>query len=194
METATPTAEPPKERRFTVEEYHRMSEASILHEDDRVELLDGQIYLMSPIGSQHAACVRRLDRLFQTQAEPDALVSVQNPIQLDQVSEPEPDLALLAPREDNYAARHPRPAEVLLVVEVAETSESFDQSTKLSLYARAGIREYWVVNLSDKQVHVYRNPEGEQYNTHETYGPDDELAVSDLPSLNPVSGATILGA
>ncbi len=193
MTTATAPPKTPTQRRFTVEEYYRMAEAGILPSEENVELLDGQIYLMSPIGSEHASCVDRLNRFFVLSVGDDAIVRVQSPIRLSETSEPEPDLALLSPREDNYAARHPRPAEVLLVVEVAETSESFDRSTKLSLYARAGIREYWVVDLRDEQVHVYRNPEGEQYNTHETHGPEDELAVADLPSLDPVSGATILG-
>jgi Uma2 family endonuclease len=187
METAAlAPSKAPRERRFTVEEYHRMGDAGILHEDDRVELLDGHLYVMSPIGSEHAACVRRLTRLFIRRTEPDALVSVQNPIRLDQASEPEPDLALLTPREDDYAARHPRPGEVLLVIEVADSSESFDRNTKHVLYARAGLPEYWVVTLGDNQMHVYRTPEDDQYTTHNTYGPDDEVTIAALPSIAPI--------
>lgn len=193
METTARTTGAPRERQFTVDEYYRMGEAGILHEDDRVELLDGQLYVMSPIGSEHAACVRRLDRLFQQRAEPQALVSVQNPIRLDRTSEPEPDLALLTPREDNYASRHPRPDDVLLVVEIADTSLAFDQDTKLSLYARAGIPEYWVVALEDSQLHVYREPEGDRFGSHKTYGPDDVVTVAAVSSLDPVSVEAILG-
>jgi len=194
MEATVPAQETPTERRFTVAEYHRMGEAGILHEDDRVELLDGRLYVMSPIGSPHAACVRRLDRLFQRRAEPDALVSAQNPVVLDDTSEPEPDLALLSPRDDDYAARHPRPDDVLLLVEVADTTEDFDRSTKLSLYARAGISEYWVVSLSDNQLHVYRGPEDGDYATHSVLTPDDTVSVEALPGLAPVPVDAIVGA
>lgn len=195
METAAPTrTDAPRKRRFTVEEYHRMGEAGILHEDDRVELLDGHLYVTSPIGSEHAACVRRLTRLFIRQVEPRALVSIQNPIRLDQASEPEPDLALLAPREDDYAARHPHPDEVLLVIEVADSSESFDRSTKRSLYARAGLPEYWVVALEDNQMHVYRTPEGDQYTAHETHAPGDTVSITALPSIDPIPLDDILGS
>lgn len=192
MDTETLPTKAPRERRFTVEEYHQMGEAGILHEDDRVELLDGHLYVMSPIGSQHAACVRRLTRLFIQQAEPDALVSGQNPVRLGQTSEPEPDLALLAPREDDYATRHPRPDEVFLVVEVAESSEPFDRSTKLALYARAEIPEYWVVALEENRIHVYRNPEKDRYEVHDSYAPGDEVTVTALSSLAPISVADIL--
>lgn len=171
-----------------------MGEVGILHEDDRVELLDGHLYVMSPIGSERAACVRRLTRLFIRQAEPHALVSVQNPIRLDRTSEPEPDLALLTPREDDYAARHPHPDEVLLVIEVADSSESFDRSTKRSLYARAGLPEYWVVALEDNQMHVYRTPEGDQYTAHEPHAPGDMVSIAALPSIDPIPLDDILGS
>ena len=102
-------------------------------------------------------------------------------------------MTLLTPRPDGYAERHPRPGEVFLVVEVADTSLDFDRETKLLLCARAGIPEYWVVALRDKQVHVFCAPEGEQYTTHETYGPNDEVAARTLPALDPVPVKQILG-
>ena len=192
MPTATDTATAPQERRFTVDEYYRMGEAGIFGEDDRVELLDGQIYVMSPIGSEHAACVRRLNRLFQTRAGKRALVSIQSPIRLGDNSEPEPDLALLHPREDDYATRHPRPKDVFLLVEVAETFLSFDQEVKRPLYAEAGIPEYWIVDLKTPAVHVYRDPAGDTYRTHTTYGLDDELEVANLPDCPPLSTDPVL--
>ena len=193
MTTATVPPEPPTQRRFTVDEYERMVEAGVLPDEENVELLDGRIYRMSPIGSAHAACVDRLTRLFVRGVGEDAIVRIQSPIVLTPTSEPEPDVTLLKPRTGDYADRHPRPKEVLLVVEVADTSLDFDRETKLPLYARAGIPEYWVVALRDKQVHVFRAPEGEQYTTHETYGPDDEVAARTLPALDSVPVKQILG-
>jgi len=192
MPTATDTATAPQERRFTVDEYYQMGEAGIFGENDRVELLDGQIYVMSPIGSEHATCVRRLTRFFIREAEPQALVSAQHPIRLDNASEPEPDLALLHPREDDYATRHPRPKDVFLLVEVAETSLSFDQEVKRPLYAEAGVPEYWIVDLKPPAVHVYRDPAGDTYRTHTTHGPDDELDVAALPDCPPLSTDPVL--
>lgn len=193
MTTATAPPESPTRRRFTVDEYYRMADTGVLPEEENVELLDGQIYLMSPIGSQHASCVDRLTRLFVLNVGDEAIVRVQNPIRLSETSEPEPDLALLAPRDDDYKRQHPHPADVFLVVEVADSSADFDRETKLPLYARAGIPEYWVIALRDNQVHVFRTPEGDQYTMHESFGPDDDVAVAALPSLNPVSVGHILG-
>lgn len=192
METPTATTSP-QQRRFTVSEYHRMAEAGILGEDDSVELINGQLYVMSPIGSQHAACVRRLSRLFFQHTGPDALVSVQNPIFIDPDSEPEPDVALLKPRDDDYAARHPRPEEVLLVVEVAGSSLTFDQKTKLPVYARAGIPEVWIVALDEDRLYVYRQPEAGRYAEPTTVDRGDTLTVQALPDAGPFTVEEILG-
>jgi Uma2 family endonuclease len=125
-------------RLFTVEEYHRMAEAGILSEDDRVELIEGELVTMSPIGSRHAACVARLTALlFPVGGR--GILWVQNPIRLGARSEPQPDVALLRYRPDFYASAHPGPEDVLLVVEVAETSADADRSLKIPLYARYGI-------------------------------------------------------
>jgi Uma2 family endonuclease len=176
-----------------VDEYERMAEAGVLPEEENIELLDGRIYRMSPIGSAHAACVDRLNRLFVRGVGEGAIVRIQSPIVLPPTSEPEPDVALLKPRPDGYTERHPRPKEVVLVVEVADTSLDFDRETKGPLYARAGVPEYWIIALDDKQVHVFRGPEGERFGTHETSGPGDELAVAELPALSPVPVEHILG-
>ena len=148
---------------FTVDEYHRMGEAGVFHEDDRVELLDGQIVEMTPIGHDHAGCVNALNGLLAQLAAGRAVVSVQNPIILGQHSEPQPDLALLAPRADAYRRAHPRPDEVLLVIEVADTSLVYDRDEKLPLYAKAGIPEAWLVDLPGRAVHTCRDPGSDGY-------------------------------
>lgn len=191
--SAPTTLPPPREHRFTVEEYHRMGQAGIFHEDDHVELLAGKIYVTSPIGSPHAACVRRLNRLFVRAVDPHALVSVQNPIRINRHSEPEPDVALLEPRNDDYAARHPHPDEVMLVVEVADTSLAFDRDTKLPLYARAEIPEVWLVALDEGRVHVYRRPEGDVYADHATHEAEDAIAVQLLPDAGSFPLRDVLG-
>lgn len=193
MTTAT-AATPPKIRRFTVSEYHRMAEAGILGEDDRVELINGRIYVMSPIGSQHAACVRRLTRLFILAARDQAEVSVQNPILLTPDSEPEPDVTLLTPRDDAYAARHPRPEEVMLIVEVSGSTLEFDRKQKIPLYAQAGIQEVWIVALDEDRVHVYRQPETDRYAEHTTADRGKSLTVQALPDAEPFAVEEILGA
>jgi Uma2 family endonuclease len=134
-------------RTFTVEDYHRMAQAGILTEDDRVELLEGEIVEMTPIGPRHAACVNRLSQLFSDRLQGRALVSVQNPIHLSELSEPQPDLALLRPRPDFYAEAHPRPSDSLVVLEIAETSAEVDREKKVPLYGQAGISETWLVDL-----------------------------------------------
>ena len=136
------------QRAFSVTEYHQMTEAGILTEDDRIELIEGRVILISPIGSRHAACVKRLNALLSQRVGAAALVSVQDTIRLDDYSEPEPDIALLHPRDDFYAHAHPTPADLLLVIEVADTPEGYDREEKVPLYARAAIPEVWLVSLA----------------------------------------------
>jgi hypothetical protein len=188
----TAKAPAPRQRRFTVDEYYRMGEAGVFGEDDRVELLDGRIYVLSPIGSEHASCVDRLTRLFVRRAGDDAIVRIQNPIRLDEASEPEPDLALLYPRDDAYASEHPGPEDVMLVVEVADTSLQFDRDVKRPLYAAAGVPVLWLVDLEADTIHVYRDPSDDRYTAHDTYGPDDELDLASLPALTPIAASDVL--
>lgn len=169
--------------RFTVDEYHRMAEAGILGEDDRVELIDGQVAPMSPIGSRHAGTIIRLNRLFVTGLRNRALVSVQNPVRLGEHDEPQADLAILRPRSDDYAIRLPEAADVLLLVEVADSSLERDRDLKAPLYARAGIPEYWVWDLVHQQVLVHRDPTPEGYISVETVGPEDALGPAAFPDL-----------
>jgi Uma2 family endonuclease len=132
---------------FTVGEYHRMGEAGVFHEDDRVELIDGQVVEMTPIGPRHAGCVNRLNGLLSRLGGGDVTLSIQNPVLLGERGEPQPDVTVLRHRADGYATRHPEPADILLVIEVADTSVEYDRSIKIPLYARAGVPEAWLVHL-----------------------------------------------
>ncbi|MFP4437895.1 MAG: Uma2 family endonuclease [Chloroflexaceae bacterium] len=145
-------------RRFTVDEYHQMAAAGILTEDDRVELIEGEIVEMSPIGSRHLSCVNRLNELFVELLQRRAHVSVQNPVRLTGYSEPEPELALLKRRTDYYADTVPAANSVLLIVEVADSSIARDRAHKIPQYARSGIPEAWLVNLEEDVIEVYRQP------------------------------------
>ena len=180
------------QRPFTVDEYYLMADAGILKEDDRVELIDGRIVSMSLGGSRHAACVKRLNALLGAVVQPTATVSVQDPIRLGQHSEPQPDVALLRPRDDFYSQNHPTPSDVLLVVEVADTSEDYDRDFKLPLYAKAGIPEVWIVCLRDDLVLVHSDPVRGAYRDVRQAGRGDSIEVRHLPHLT-LSVADILG-
>lgn len=181
-----------KPRLFTVSEYYAMVRAGILGANDRVELIRGQVIPMSPIGSRHASCVDNLAELFISQVRPHASVRIQNPIRLSAHSEPQPDLALLE-RKQVYASRHPRPDEVLLVVEVADTTLDFDRQVKIPLYADAGLCEYWIVNLAEACLEVYRRPGPGGYAETTMLQRGDEVAILALPEAGAFSVAEILG-
>ncbi len=157
-----PTAATP--HRFDVDDYYRMAEAGILSAKDRVELIEGEIVDMAPIGSEHGGRVNRLNRLVsQAVADGRVIVSIQNPLRLDRRNEPQPDLMLLRPRADDYASSHPTAADVLLLVEVADSSLAYDRGPKLALYARYGVPEVWVVDLAGRAVEICREPSPEGY-------------------------------
>lgn len=143
---------------FTVEQYHEMIEHGIFKEDEPIELIRGEVIRKLPIGNPHAATVNRLNRLLAKCLQDDAMLSIQNPIWLGD-SEPEPDVAILIYREDLYASRRPGAADVLLLIEVADSSLAYDRDIKGSVYAEAGIREYWIVNLNRSTVEVYLDPQ-----------------------------------
>ena len=144
--------------RFTTKEYYRMAETGILHPDARVELLDGEIIDMSPIGPFHGGTTKYLIDHFTQAGEGRWLLAVQDPVHLEDYSEPQPDLMLLQRAPDFYRARHPMPADVFLLIEVADTSLGYDRERKLPACGRAGIPEVWIVNLEDRTVEVYREP------------------------------------
>ena len=170
-------------RRFTVDEYHRMADAGILHEDDRVELLDGQIVEMSPIYPPHAGCVNRLTRLLSATLGDRATLSVQNPVVLGLHSEPQPDIAVLRPRADGYARRHPEAADALLLVEVAGSSLERDRDDKIPSYAEARVPEVWLVNLPADAIEVYRGPVGGRYTDTNTVSRDATIRPLQLPGV-----------
>ena len=182
----------PTRRRFTVHDYEQMGRAGILTEDDRVELIDGEIIEMSPIGSRHFAAVARLSKRFEQRFGDSALVVVQSPIRLDEHNEPEPDLALVKPRPDFYAAALPMPADVFLLVEVADTSLAYDRREKLPLYARHRIPEVWLVDVTTDTMLVSREPTPSGYRTSWTVGRGDRLAPLAFPQRE-LDGVELLG-
>lgn len=147
-----------QKRLFTVKEYHLMTEAGILSEGDRVELIEGEIVKMAAIGTRHASCVKRLTRRFSLIPEERATLGVQDPIQLTERTEPQPDVVLLLPRADYYATAHPVPSEVLLLVGVSDSTVDYDRDVKVSIYSRSGIQEVWLVDLVENCLEVYRQP------------------------------------
>ncbi|HEY7521374.1 MAG TPA: Uma2 family endonuclease [Methylomirabilota bacterium] len=157
-------------RRFTVDEYHRMGEAGILNEDDRVELIRGEIVQMSPIGGDHASCVARLTHILLGRLHGRVVLWPQNPLVILPDSEPQPDIILLAWRGDFYRDPLPGPADVALLIEVADTSLRYDRRVKGALYAEAGVREYWIVDLGGDAIEVYRDPAATGYARTEGVG------------------------
>ncbi|MBV9281267.1 MAG: Uma2 family endonuclease [Chloroflexi bacterium] len=170
-------------RRFTVEDYHRMHDAGILGEDDRVELVGGEGVEMSPIGSRHAACVRRLVRILERQIGAGAIVDSQNPIRIDPDAEPQPDVAALRSRPDYYEHGHPTQADVLLIVEVSDTSLVYDRLVKLPLYAAAGIAEAWLVDLNGANVERHGLPGVQGYSQVVYARRGESLTSTGLPAI-----------
>jgi len=179
-------------RRFSGAEFHAMAEAGVLGEDERVELIAGEIVQMTPIGSRHAGCVKSLNRLLSRLLGDRGLVSVQDPIVVDEASEPQPDIAVLRFRQDSYRTVHPQAADVLLVIEVAETSVEYDLRVKIPLYARAGIPEAWLVRLLDGSIEIYRDPAVTGYREMRTLRAGDSAAPRAFPDLA-LTVAEILG-
>ena len=171
-------------RTFSVDDYYRMAEVGLLTEGERVELIEGEVIKMSPIGSRHAACVSRLNMLFTESMGRQAIVSVQNPVRLDEYNEPEPDVAVLRPRADFYAAGHPTPPDVLLLVEVADTSIEYDRQVKAPLCARAGVAEVWLVDLTSDVVEIYAQPDEGTYRSRRRVGRGESVAAGSLANLS----------
>jgi len=159
-----------RRHRWTVDEYLKLVESGVFAEDDRIELIDGELIDMAPIGEQHAGQVNRLSNELAYRLYRRVVVATQNPIMLDQHSDPEPDICLLRWREDFYRGKRPGPADVLLVVEVADTTVGYDREVKVPLYGRFGIPEAWLVDLPGKRVEVYREPVEGRYRRCECHG------------------------
>lgn len=164
-----------KRHRFTVQEYHGMVDAGLLAEDDRVELIDGEIVEMTPIGARHLACVVTLTHLLIEASGGKYFVSVQNPILLDEGNEPQPDLSLLRMRPDPAAESLPGPDDVLLVVEVSDATLSYDRNVKLPRYARSGVPEVWLVNLEARKVEIHSEPSSQSYRSSRVVGSGEQV-------------------
>jgi Uma2 family endonuclease len=180
-------------RRFTVDEYHKMGEAGILSEDDRLELVDGEIVEMSPINIPHATCVDLLTMLFAPLLAGKGIVRIQNPIFIDNINEPQPDVALLKRRAYWDQEQHPGPDDILLLIEVADATVRSDRHDKIPRYARAGIVEVWLVNLPKGIVEVYSDPMGGKFRSIQRIGKEDSITLKALPDLT-VSVADFLGS
>src|SRR5436305_8187270 len=176
-------------RHFSIGEYDKMAAAGVFSEDDRVELIEGEIVEMNPIGSRHAACVGRLTKLLERLAGDEAIVWVQNPVQVSDYSEPLPDVALLKRRDDFYAQANPRPSDVLLIIEVADSSVEYDRDIKMPLYARAGIPEVWLVNLPKETVEIYTRPLEGEYREIRLVKRGETLSAKSIPNLTIDAGA-----
>jgi Uma2 family endonuclease len=170
--------------RLDADEYYRMAEAGILGEDDRIELIDGELIDMAPIGQDHASSVNSLNEALVLAFTGRAIISPQNPVRLDRFNEPQPDFAVFRSRADNYrTGERPGPADVLLLIEVADSSLRFDRTIKLPLYARAGIAEVWIIDLMRRVLNAYRRPAGDGYDEMTTHQPGDSVGLALAPDI-----------
>lgn len=192
--TTKTTPYPPEDTRekflISTEDYHRMGEAGIFDGKPRVELINGNIFVRSPVTPYHNSHVGKGSDFFHRALSVPAIVWTQNSVRLDEYSEPEPDIAILRFREDFYSQAHPSPDDIHLLIEVAVETVQKDRTLKLRKYAQAGIPEYWIVIPKEETIEVYRNPEGEAYLEKNTYGKEDEWR---LETFNlPVRGVDLL--
>ncbi len=176
---------------INVDEYYKMAEVGILKPDDRLELINGEIFKMSPIGSKHAAIVDRLARILNHLLQSEVIVRVQNPLSFDINSEPEPDISILKYKADDYASGHPAAADVLAIIEVAGSSIRFDKEVKAPLYALHTIPEYWIIDLEKNTIEVRSNPKEGTYSEIQVYMPGEEVNLMDRKLL--VNDVLILG-
>jgi Uma2 family endonuclease len=180
---------PVHRRRLTVAEYHKMGEAGILDEDSRVELIEGELIQMPPIGTPHASTLDRLAALLIKRTE-DVIVRIQNPIGLGNFSEPGPDIVLAKDRPGGYAKKHPGPKDILLIIEVCDSTLRFDREVKVPLYARHKVPEVWLLDLAERQLEIYRKPSAKGYAQILRPGTDEKISPAQLPQLKPT--ATLL--
>ena len=170
-------------RKFTTEQYHLMHEAGVFAEDDRLELINGEITEMSPIGRKHAAYVARSTKVFELKLGDRTIIWSQNPIRLVDNSEPQPDLAILKLRSDFYEDSLPIPTDILLIIEVADSTLTYDRETKIPLYASAGIPEMWLFDLNRKIIEGYSQPSALGYKQMQRYEQNDEFSMLAFPDV-----------
>jgi Uma2 family endonuclease len=173
----------PTRRLFTIHDYHRMVESGILDEDDRVELLDGEIVQMTAVGARHAAAVKGLNQILGERLGGRAIIGVQDPVILDDLSEPEPDLSICAPDDRLYAAGHPRPADVYFLIEVADATLRYDRQRKIPRYAAVGVSETWLVDLQQNVIEVCRAPGADGYTERIICGIGETMSPSMFPDV-----------
>src|SRR4028118_688083 len=171
-------------RLLTVQEYHRMAEIGILDEDELVELLAGQIVKMAAKGTSHSAAVTRTDKLLNNRLGQRILVRLQDPVRLNDYSEPEPDIAVVVPDPLYYEDHHPIPSEVYLIIEVADTTLRTDLGIKATLYAQSGIADYWVLDVNNRQLHVFRDPSQDGYQSRVILGDDGSISPLQFPDFS----------
>ncbi|MBD2457814.1 Uma2 family endonuclease [Nostoc sp. FACHB-87] len=163
--------------KFTVPQYHKMIESGILTEDDRVQLIRGEIVEMSPIGTKHAACVKCLNKILSTKLRDRVLIAIQDPVELNDNSQPQPDVALLKPRDDFYADAHPQPQDILLLIEVADSTIIYDREEKIPLYAEANIIAVWLIDINEQVVEVYQQPTATGYQHIQKFSGGEILSI-----------------
>ena len=171
-------------RRFTVDEYYKMAEIGILNEDDRVELIEGQIVEMERKSPRHASCVDRLTNFLPIKLDDRAILSVHNPVRFDKFSEPVPDVMLLSRQDDFYASGHPGSGDVMLLIEVSDTTLRYDRDVKLPIYSRVGIPEVWIIDLHSRQLEVFTQPSPEGYSSSRILNPGDSASPSAFADIS----------
>jgi Uma2 family endonuclease len=169
--------------RLTVAEYYRLPDAGVLGPEDRVELIEGEVVDMAPISPRHAAFVRALTSLISAAARRQVVLSVHDPLHLDDHSEPQPDVMVLRPSADFYASAHPTPADVWLLIEVSDTTARYDREIKVPLYARAGVQEVWVVDLEARVLRCHRGPRDGEYTHIQSLSSPGKLPIPGLDGL-----------
>ncbi len=171
-------------KKFRTDEVYQMVEAGILPEESGWELIHGEIIHRMTIGSKHASIVRKLEKYLERNFGDFVMISGQNPIHIDEHNEPEPDIALLKPRDDFYAERHPVPEDVLLVIEVSDSTVDFDREVKKAIYAEAGINEFWLVNLKDSTVETFNNPSNGMYYQMRIFGRGEVVQTKNIQGIS----------
>jgi len=170
-------------RLWTVEEYHQMAEAGIFHPEERVELIAGQIIRMSAKGTAHSSTVGRIYKLLENCLGQQAWIRTEQPVVLDDFSEPEPDVAVVRLDPLDYADHHPTPSEVYLIIEVADSSLKYDRETKAKAYAKSGIADYWVLDVIDRKLHVFREPTQEGYHSEVIFSEEASVSALQFPDV-----------
>lgn len=178
-------------RRLTVAEYHQMGELGILDPNEPVELIEGQIIKKQIKVKAHSAAVSRVDNLMRNRLVNRVLVRLQDPVHLNDYSEPEPDIALVKPDSLFYEDHHPQPSEIYLIIEVADTTLKRDRDFKATVYAQAGIADYWILDIANRQLHIFREPKDNQYQSEKILTDDATISILAFPDVE-ISVAEIL--